>query len=89
MRSSFDGYRLQVHKAGDAIAGLIIPAVGNNKLRHETLQKFMLTNDRCGLQDLPFREGLGHGTKTSILNAKTRTRRVLKGCSACPKFADR
>src|SRR5437588_12341455 len=27
------------------IAGLIIPAVGNNKLRHETLQKFMLTND--------------------------------------------
>jgi transposase-like protein len=27
------------------IAGLIIPAVGNNKLRHETLQRFMLTND--------------------------------------------
>jgi len=27
------------------IAGLIIPAVGNNKLRHETLQKFMLMND--------------------------------------------
>jgi transposase-like protein len=27
------------------IAGLIIPAVGNNKLRHETLQKCMLTND--------------------------------------------
>ena len=27
------------------IADLIIPAVGNNKLRHETLQKFMLTND--------------------------------------------
>src|SRR6202521_6044887 len=27
------------------IAGLIIPAVGNNKLRHETLKKFMLTND--------------------------------------------
>ena len=27
------------------IAGLIIPAVGNNKLRHETLQQFMLTND--------------------------------------------
>ena len=24
---------------------LIIPAVGNNKLRHETLQRFMLTND--------------------------------------------
>ncbi|MGE3703518.1 MAG: PD-(D/E)XK nuclease family protein [Hyphomicrobiaceae bacterium] len=27
------------------ISDLIIPAVGNNKLRHETLQKFMLTND--------------------------------------------
>jgi transposase-like protein len=27
------------------IAGLIIPAVGNNKMRHETLQKFMLAND--------------------------------------------
>jgi ATP-dependent exoDNAse (exonuclease V) beta subunit len=27
------------------IAGLIIPAVGNNKLRHETLQRFMLLND--------------------------------------------
>src|SRR4029077_12989775 len=27
------------------IASLIIPAVGNNKLRHETLQRFMLTND--------------------------------------------
>jgi len=26
-------------------AGLIIPAVGNNKLRHETLQHFMLIND--------------------------------------------
>jgi transposase-like protein len=26
-------------------AGLIIPAVGNNKLRHETLQRFMLAND--------------------------------------------
>ena len=25
-------------------ADLIIPAVGNNKLRHETLQKFMLIN---------------------------------------------
>ena len=24
---------------------LIIPAVGNNKLRHETLQRFMLCND--------------------------------------------
>jgi transposase-like protein len=27
------------------IADLIIPAVGNNKLRHETLQRFMLIND--------------------------------------------
>ena len=27
------------------IASLIIPAVGNNKLRHESLQRFMLTND--------------------------------------------
>jgi ATP-dependent exoDNAse (exonuclease V) beta subunit len=27
------------------IADLIIPVVGNNKLRHETLQKFMLIND--------------------------------------------
>ena len=26
-------------------AALIIPAVGNNKLRHETLQNFMLAND--------------------------------------------
>src|SRR5262249_49989500 len=26
-------------------AALIIPAVGNNKLRHETLQHFMLVND--------------------------------------------
>src|SRR5204863_6430740 len=26
-------------------AALIIPAVGNNKLRHETLQHFMLAND--------------------------------------------
>ena len=28
-----------------ATAGFIIPAVGNNKLRHETLQNFMLAND--------------------------------------------
>ena len=28
-----------------ATAGLIIPAVGSNKLRHETLQNFMLAND--------------------------------------------
>jgi hypothetical protein len=27
------------------IADLIIPTVGNNKLRHETLQRFMLAND--------------------------------------------
>jgi len=31
--------------AATDIASLIIPAVGNNKLRHETLQRFMLTND--------------------------------------------
>ena len=28
-----------------ATAGFIIPAVGNNKLRHETLQNFMLANE--------------------------------------------
>jgi ATP-dependent exoDNAse (exonuclease V) beta subunit len=31
--------------AATAAAALIIPAVGNNKLRHETLQRFMLAND--------------------------------------------
>ena len=31
--------------AATHLADLIIPAVGNNKLRHETLQRFMLTND--------------------------------------------
>ena len=31
--------------AATAAAALIIPAVGNNKLRHETLQHFMLAND--------------------------------------------
>ncbi len=31
--------------AATALASLIIPAVGNNKLRHETLQNFMLVND--------------------------------------------
>jgi transposase-like protein len=31
--------------AATALADLIIPAVGNNKLRHETLQNFMLIND--------------------------------------------
>jgi ATP-dependent exoDNAse (exonuclease V) beta subunit len=31
--------------AATRIAELIIPAVGNNKLRHETLQRFMLAND--------------------------------------------
>ena len=30
-------------------AALIIPAVGNNKLRHETLQNFMLANDSTTL----------------------------------------
>jgi hypothetical protein len=31
--------------AATQTAALIIPAVGNNKLRHETLQHFMLAND--------------------------------------------
>jgi ATP-dependent exoDNAse (exonuclease V) beta subunit len=31
--------------AASETAALIIPAVGNNKLRHETLQRFMLAND--------------------------------------------
>ena len=31
--------------AATDVAELIIPAVGNNKLRHETLQRFMLCND--------------------------------------------
>jgi transposase-like protein len=31
--------------AATETAGLIIPAVGNNKLRHETLQRFMLATD--------------------------------------------
>jgi ATP-dependent exoDNAse (exonuclease V) beta subunit len=31
--------------AATETAALIIPAVGNNKLRHETLQRFMLVND--------------------------------------------
>jgi hypothetical protein len=31
------------------MAELIIPAVGNNKLRHETLQRFMLANDSVTL----------------------------------------
>ena len=31
--------------AATETAALIIPAVGNNKLRHETLQKFTLAND--------------------------------------------
>jgi hypothetical protein len=33
------------HNAATDTAALIIPAVGNNKLRHETLQRFMLPND--------------------------------------------
>ncbi|MGD1083006.1 MAG: hypothetical protein ABR881_32230 [Candidatus Sulfotelmatobacter sp.] len=31
--------------AATEAAALIIPAIGNNKLRHETLQRFMLAND--------------------------------------------
>jgi hypothetical protein len=32
-------------KAATDTAALIIPVVGNNKLRHETLQRFLLRND--------------------------------------------
>src|SRR5262249_41623346 len=43
-----DASRIIVNRKQNAAteaAALIIPAVGNNKLRHETLQKFMLVND--------------------------------------------
>jgi transposase-like protein len=43
-----DASRIIVNRKENAateIAALIIPAVGNNKLRHETLQRFMLAND--------------------------------------------
>ena len=43
-----DASRIIVNRKENAathIADLIIPAVGNNKLRHETLQRFMLIND--------------------------------------------
>jgi hypothetical protein len=33
--------------AATETAAFIIPAIGNNKLRHETLQRFMLTGNRC------------------------------------------
>src|SRR5262249_43322811 len=33
------------HNAATETAAFIIPAVGNNRLRHETLQRFMLIND--------------------------------------------
>lgn len=33
------------HNAATDAAAFIIPAVGNNKLRHESLQRFMLAND--------------------------------------------
>ena len=36
--------------AATETAALIIPAVGNNKLRHETLQRFMLANDSVTLR---------------------------------------
>jgi hypothetical protein len=35
--------------AATETAALIIPAVGNNKLRHETLQRFLLANDSVTL----------------------------------------
>ena len=37
--------QLASSNAATEAAALIIPAVGNNKLRHETLQRFMLCND--------------------------------------------
>lgn len=37
------------NNAATDTAALIIPAVGNNKLRHETLQRFMLANDSVTL----------------------------------------
>jgi transposase-like protein len=43
-----DASRIIVNRKENAAtdtASLIIPAVGNNKLRHETLQRFMLAND--------------------------------------------
>jgi transposase-like protein len=43
-----DPSRITVNRKQNAAtetAALIIPAVGNNKLRHETLQRFMLAND--------------------------------------------
>jgi hypothetical protein len=43
-----DATRIIVNRKENAAtqtATLIIPAVGNNKLRHETLQRFMLAND--------------------------------------------
>lgn len=41
--------------AATEAAALIIPAVGNNKLRHETLQKFMLAN--ASVTAAPSRQG--------------------------------
>jgi hypothetical protein len=43
-----DASRIIVNRKENAAtetAALIIPAVGNNKLRHETLQHFMICND--------------------------------------------
>jgi transposase-like protein len=43
-----DASRIVVNRKENAAthtAALIIPAIGNNKLRHETLQRFMLAND--------------------------------------------
>jgi len=47
-----DASRIIVNRKENAAthtAALIIPAVGNNKLRHETLQRFMLANDSVTL----------------------------------------
>jgi len=51
-------------------AALIIPAVGNNKLRHETLQNFILVNDSSTIAaEIPI---LG-SPRTSSANSKRAT----------------
>jgi transposase-like protein len=50
--SFFDAKRLVVvekENAATAMAGLVIPTVGDNRLRHEALQRFMLANDSTTL----------------------------------------
>lgn len=50
--SAIDSSRLivtQKENAATRIAALVIPTVGNNRLRHEALQRFMLANDSTTL----------------------------------------